>query len=119
MSHDQYPALAPAPERQEQEIPADFWSKFRRFARRLPFAEDLLTAYYTATDRQTPRAVRATLIAALAYFVLPTDAIPDVLVGMGFTDDAAVLAAAIRTVAAHIRPAHRERARQTLHRGDY
>ena len=58
--------------------------------------------------------MRATLLAALAYFVVPTDMIPDLVVGLGYTDDAAVLAAALRTLAAHIRTDHRERARVTL-----
>jgi uncharacterized membrane protein YkvA (DUF1232 family) len=91
-----------------------FWPKFRRVASRLPFAEDLLAAYYAAVDPATPRRVRAALFGALAYFVLPVDMIPDIIVGLGFTDDAAVLAAALRTLAAHVRPDHRERARQAL-----
>ena len=71
-----------------------FWRKTRRVAARLPFAEDLLAAYYCAFDRATPLQVKATLVGAIAYFVLPLDAIPDVLPVLGFTDDAAVLATA-------------------------
>jgi uncharacterized membrane protein YkvA (DUF1232 family) len=91
-----------------------FWQKFRAVSRRLPFAEDLLTAYFTAVDPRTPHRVRATLFAALAYFVMPADLIPDVVIGLGFTDDAAVLAAALKTLAAHIQPRHRQQARQVL-----
>lgn len=58
--------------------------------------------------------MKATLVAAIAYFVLPVDAIPDVLPVIGFTDDAAVLAAAIKLVASHMRPAHRQAARRKL-----
>ena len=87
------------------------------FAATLPFAEDLLAAYYCAFDRQTPRHVQAALLGALAYFILPFDFIPDMLPVLGFTDDAAVLAAAIRTVASHITPAHRDAAREMLRRG--
>ncbi|MGA2566680.1 MAG: YkvA family protein [Pseudolabrys sp.] len=83
-------------------------------AARIPFAEDLLAAYYCAFDKDAPLSVKVTLIAALAYFVLPVDAIPDVLPVIGFTDDAAVLAAAIKLVANNIRPAHREAARNAL-----
>jgi uncharacterized membrane protein YkvA (DUF1232 family) len=54
------------------------------------------------------------LIGALAYFVLPVDAIPDVLPVLGFTDDAAVLASTIKLVASHIRPEHRAVARNKL-----
>ena len=54
------------------------------------------------------------LAGALAYFILPTDAIPDVLPVLGLTDDAAVLAATIKLVANHIRPEHRAVAREKL-----
>ena len=62
-----------------------FWSKFRRVVAQLPFAEDLLAAYYCAFDRQTPRHVQATLLGAIAYFILPFDVIPDMLPVLGFT----------------------------------
>jgi uncharacterized membrane protein YkvA (DUF1232 family) len=91
-----------------------FWRKMRRVAARIPFAEDLLAAYYCAFDRDTPLPVKATLAAAIAYFVLPIDAIPDVMPVLGFTDDAAVLATAIKLVADHILPAHRDAARNAL-----
>jgi len=95
-------------------IERDFWSKLGRLAARLPFSGDLLTAYYTATDPGTPSRVRVTLLAALAYFVMPADLIPDFIVGLGYTDDAAVLAAAVRTLSGHIRPQHRTLAGETL-----
>ncbi|MES5487025.1 YkvA family protein [Bradyrhizobium sp. INPA03-11B] len=94
-----------------------FWIKFKKVVARLPFAEDLLAAYYCAFDRQTPRHVQAALLGAIAYFILPFDFIPDMLPVLGFTDDAAVLATAIRMVASHITPDHREAARAALKRG--
>jgi len=84
-----------------------FWLKLKRVVARLPFAEDLLAAYYCAFDKQTPRHVQAALLGAIAYFILPFDFIPDMLPVLGFTDDAAVLATAIRMVATHITPEHR------------
>ncbi|MGF6312375.1 uncharacterized membrane protein YkvA (DUF1232 family) [Bradyrhizobium sp. i1.8.4] len=94
-----------------------FWIKFKKVVARLPFAEDLLAAYYCAFDRQTPRHVQAALLGAIAYFILPFDFIPDMLPVLGFTDDAAVLATALRMVASHITPEHREAARAALKRG--
>jgi uncharacterized membrane protein YkvA (DUF1232 family) len=93
-----------------------FWRKTRRVAAQIPFTEDLLAAYYCAFDRSTPLQVKATLVGAIAYFVLPIDAIPDVLPVLGFTDDAAVLAAAIKLVASSIRVEHRDAARDRLAR---
>ena len=94
-----------------------FWIKLKKVVGKLPFAEDLLAAYYCAFDRQTPRHVQAALLGAIAYFVLPFDFIPDMLPVLGFTDDAAILATAIRLVSAHILPEHREAARAALQRG--
>jgi uncharacterized membrane protein YkvA (DUF1232 family) len=102
--------------REEARVRREFWPKFWRFATRLPFAEDLVTAYFCAFDRETPRRVQVALIGALAYFVLPFDVIPDMLPFIGFTDDAAVLATAIRLVSVHIRPQHREAARRLIAR---
>src|SRR4030095_10213125 len=94
-----------------------FWPKAKRFAARLPFAEDLLAAYYCAFDRDTPLQVKAALIGALAYLVLPSDLVPDVMPMLGFADDAAVLATAMRLVASHLRPEHREAAQRAMARG--
>src|SRR3954468_4952610 len=94
-----------------------FWIKFKQVVAKLPFAEDLLAAYYCAFDRETPRLVQLPLLGALAYFILPFAFLPDMLPVLGFTDDAAVLATAIRMVASHITPEHRETARTALKRG--
>ncbi|HMK69903.1 MAG TPA: YkvA family protein [Xanthobacteraceae bacterium] len=109
-------ALARRLAAEERDIRHGFWSKLRGLAAHLPFAEDLIAAHYCAFDRQTPMHVKAALFGALAYFVLPTDAIPDVLPVIGYTDDAAVLAAAINLVASHLTPDHREAARRALAR---
>ena len=102
--------------RNEELVRRDFWRKAARVAARLPFAEDLLAAYYCAFDQATPFQVRAALVGALAYFVLPFDFLPDVLPLLGFTDDAAVLLTALRMVAGHLRPEHRDAARAALER---
>ena len=94
-----------------------FWKKLKQVVAKLPFAEDLLAAYYCAFDKQTPRHVQAALLGAIAYFVLPFDFVPDMLPVLGFTDDAAILATAIRMVAGHITPEHRDAARTALKRG--
>jgi len=94
-----------------------FWIKLKQVVAKLPFAEDLLAAYYCAFDRETPRHVQVALLGAIAYFILPFDFVPDMLPVLGFTDDAAVLATAIRMVATHITSVHREAARAALKRG--
>ena len=105
----EFPSFMISPAEQDR-----FWSKFARVACRIPFAADLLAAWYCAVDPHTPARVRATLLGAIAYFVLPTDAVPDILMGLGFVDDATVLTVAITTVSNHMLPEHRSRANQTL-----
>ncbi|WP_291658199.1 YkvA family protein [Bosea sp. (in: a-proteobacteria)] len=100
--------------RDESKFGADFMARLKRVAKRIPFAEDLLAAWFCARDPATPRRVRLTLLAALGYFVLPIDAIPDIMPLLGFTDDAAVIAAAIAAVAGSITIEHRERAKKAM-----
>lgn len=100
----------------EQKVRAGFWRKFGSVASRIPFAEDAAAAYYCALDSKTPTRVRAVMFGALAYFLLPTDAVPDIFLGLGFTDDAAVMATALNMLAGHISPEHRTAAKAALAR---
>ena len=93
-----------------------FWPKLRRVVRHIPFAEDAVALYFCALDRDTPAATKGMLLAALAYFILPFDVIPDFLPGIGFTDDAAVIAAAVALARRSIKPEHREAARAQIER---
>lgn len=95
-------------------VAEEFWPRFRRVAGRIPFSHDLVAAYYCVMDPQTPVRVRAILLGALAYFLLPFDTIPDFLAVIGFVDDGAVLMAALSSVAAHIKPEHRQAAAEAL-----
>lgn len=101
-------------ERNERIVRYSFWKKLLKLAGKVPFADDAAAAYFCATDPTTPAKVKGILLAALAYFVLPFDAVPDFVAGLGFTDDAAVLAMALSLVSRHVTPEHRARARAAL-----
>ncbi|MFN7056980.1 YkvA family protein [Hyphomonas sp.] len=88
--------------------------KIGKFASQLPFADDLVAAWFCARDPLTPTKAKAVLFAAAAYFVMPVDLIPDAIVGLGFTDDATVLATALSVVGAHVTERHRAMARKAL-----
>ncbi len=88
--------------------------KLVRLAGKLPFADDLAAAYYAARDPLTPAKAKAVLFGAAAYFVMPADLVPDVVVGLGFTDDATVLATALSVVGMHVKERHRVMARTLL-----
>jgi uncharacterized membrane protein YkvA (DUF1232 family) len=98
----------------ERKVRRDFWVKLKRFAGQVPFVKDFVAAYYCAMDPATPTKVRGMLLAALAYFILPFDLIPDMIPVLGFTDDAALLAAVITLVSSHITPTHRVAAARAL-----
>lgn len=102
--------------RDETTVERGFWRKLGNVAARIPFADEAVSAYYAARDPATPMRVRGVLLGALAYFIVPTDFIPDFIAGLGFTDDATVLLLAAQTVSGHIKDAHRERARAMLAR---
>lgn len=92
------------------------FKRLKDLGRRVPFAEDLLAALYCALDPTTDKKVQLILFGATAYFLMPADAIPDVFPIIGFTDDAAVIAAAIAAVRTSINDSHRDKARETLKR---
>jgi len=100
--------------KQEQKVRRDFWTKLKRFAGMVPFVEELVAAYYCALDPATPLRVRGMLLAAIAYFILPFDLVPDIIVGLGFADDIALLTAVIGMVSANITPVHRAAAARAL-----
>lgn len=88
--------------------------KLLKVAGKIPFVDDLAASYYCAIDPATPRKVKGVLFAALAYFVVPVDIVPDIIAGLGFTDDATVLATALGIVGAQIKDSHRADARRLL-----
>jgi uncharacterized membrane protein YkvA (DUF1232 family) len=100
----------------EARVRRGFWRKLARHAGKVPFLDEAIAGYYCALDPATPLQAKAVLMAALAYFVLPGDLVPDVLPVLGFTDDAAVIYAALRAVGSQITAKHRDRARAALAR---
>ena len=101
----------------EGEVSEKFWRTAKKAARQVPFMDEVVAAYYCALDRNTPLRAKGILFAALGYFILPADTIPDIVLGLGFTDDVAVLTAAITAVRAHMTPAHRQAAKEALAEG--
>ena len=110
--------LAPVPtgeeKNREERVRRDIWGKLRKVGRSIPFMEDVVAAYYCALDEKTPTAARATLFAALAYFIAPIDLVPDFLALIGLGDDIAILSAVLVTLRTHMNDDHRRKAREAL-----
>lgn len=103
--------------RNEQRVRDGFWQRFRRIAGHIPFAVDVLAAFYCATDPNTSFRVRAILFAALVGFLWPSSFIPRLAFAVGILDEAAMLMIFVRTLGGAIKPEHYAHAREVLRRG--
>ena len=95
----------------EQVVREGFVAKAKRYLNRLPLARETVAMYFCMLDPKTPLWVKGTAAAALAYFILPLDALPDLMPLVGLSDDVSVLAVALTAVSAHVTDEHRARAR--------
>ncbi len=103
----------------EPYVKEHFFHKLKHFAGKVPFVFEAVCLYYCALDAKTPLYARAIAFTALAYFILPTDLVADVLPIVGLTDDAGAIAAAIGSLSTHITAAHRNQASQLLYEKDF
>ena len=108
------PALA-MPGHETHYSEASFWQKLASFALSAgrSVVEMALQLYFLIVDAGTPAHIKAFCLGPLGYFILPADAIPDIIPVVGYSDDLGVLALALATVASYITPEIKERARET------
>ena len=83
---------------------AGFWHKLKLFAKKagLEVIDKALCLYYAAQRPDTPKWAKTVIFGALAYFIAPIDAIPDLTPVLGFSDDLGALAAALAMVSMYI-----------------
>lgn len=83
---------------------ASFWQKVKQFAKQAgrEVIENALCLYYAAQRPDTPKWAKTIIFGALAYFIAPIDAIPDLTPLVGFTDDLGALAAALTMVSLYV-----------------
>lgn len=95
---------------------ASFWAKVKKYGKAAGrnVLDPAARLYYSGMDSATPVWARSTIAGALGYFISPLDAIPDITPVVGYTDDFGVLTLAVATVAAHITPEHKKKAREKL-----
>ncbi|HEV8718791.1 MAG TPA: YkvA family protein [Candidatus Binatia bacterium] len=100
----------------EQYSDKGFWDKLLHYAKTAgaEVIERALQLYYAAQDPNTPTWAKGVIYGALGYFIVPADAIPDVVPVVGYTDDLGVLAMAIATVAMYITPQVKQKAKQKM-----
>lgn len=95
---------------------ASFWDKMKRVAKSagMKVVYPALLLQYMLKSNDVPLKAKLILSAALGYFILPIDFIPDFAPLLGFTDDLGVLLLIIRQMAVHITPEIRKNAREHL-----
>lgn len=64
--------------------------------------EKALWLYYAMQRPDCPLWAKSAIIGALAYFIFPFDAIPDMVPGVGYTDDFGAIMTAIGMVSLYI-----------------
>jgi uncharacterized membrane protein YkvA (DUF1232 family) len=96
--------------RNEQTVRTGFVAKAKQYLRHIPLARETVAMYFCMLDPKTPLWVKGTAAGALAYFILPFDAIPDLMPVLGMSDDAGVLATALTAIAAYVTDEHRQQA---------
>jgi uncharacterized membrane protein YkvA (DUF1232 family) len=81
-----------------------FWDKLKGYAKSAgkEVIEKALFLYYAAQKEETPIWAKTTVYGALAYFISPIDAIPDITPVIGYVDDLGVLAAAVTAISVYI-----------------
>ena len=92
--------------------PGKFIRFIRGTGRRLHFLPKLMTIFYCMQDKDTPKFVKLALLGALGYVILPLDLVSDAFIGIGWLDDAAVVAAALRLAGTYVKPEHLEKVRR-------
>lgn len=95
-----------------------FWGKLKRFARNagVKVVYSALLLYYAYRRKETPAWAKRMIFGVLGYFISPIDLIPDLGPIIGYTDDLAILAFGIVTVAAYINTDVKTKARDQLNR---
>ena len=79
-------------------------------------AKPALEVFEMALDPSTPPQARVSLMAALAYLIMPFDLFPDFMPVLGFSDDFVALTAVLTIWSQYMTPAIRARVQKKLDR---
>jgi uncharacterized membrane protein YkvA (DUF1232 family) len=95
---------------------ASFWEKLKRVAKMagMKVVYPALLLQYMMKSNEVSLKTRLIISAALGYFILPIDFIPDFAPIIGFADDLGVLLLILRQMAVHITPEIKKNAREHL-----
>ncbi len=95
---------------------SNFWDKVKSVALKAgsKVIYAALKLYYSSLSEKTPAWAKSVVYGALGYLILPADLVPDIIPAVGFTDDFAVIAAALMTIELYVTDEVKEKARLKL-----
>jgi uncharacterized membrane protein YkvA (DUF1232 family) len=87
---------------------SSLWTKILEFGKKigLGLLRKVLTLFYTVRDEDTPAWAKTVIYGAIGYFIMPIDAIPDIVPLVGFSDDLGVIVTATALILTHIKKEH-------------
>ncbi|MBM7704366.1 YkvA family protein [Metabacillus iocasae] len=93
-----------------------FWAKVKRVGKKAGSSViyAVLLLYYTLQKPEVPKKTKGMIIGALGYFILPLDLIPDLMAGVGYTDDLGALGIALLQVAMYIDDDIKQKSKEKL-----
>ncbi|MEN3038522.1 MAG: YkvA family protein [Candidatus Kryptonium sp.] len=83
-------------EKDVEYVEQNFWIKISRLKSRIDFKRDLIALYKFMKDPAVSFLKKAIAIAALVYFILPLDSIPDLSPLIGFIDDLGIITMVVK-----------------------
>lgn len=95
---------------------SSFWQKLKRFAKKagIKVVYTALLLYYLLQSPNVPIKAKAVIVGALGYFISPLDFIPDIIIGIGYSDDLGILLGALISVAMYVDKDLRQKAQARI-----
>lgn len=111
------PIELPEKYKDPQKVKEDFWPKFKRVASKVPGVADVLALFFYLNSDRAPASHKLSIVATLAYFIMPMDVVPDFLGPIiGYSDDLALALGLIRFIGTDEMKPYRVYARRWLKR---
>lgn len=96
---------------------SSFWQKIKKVAKKLggEVIYKSLLLYYAAERKDLPLWTKTTILGALGYLITLIDFIPDLTPFLGYSDDLAIISAALVTIMAYVDDEVKEKAGKKYH----
>lgn len=77
-------------------VEENLWVKLEKFGKKISFAKDILALFRYMQDPNVSWYRKSIVAGALIYFIVPIDAVPDLIPLVGYLDDLGVITAVLK-----------------------